>query len=199
MEMKTKTLTIAGIFTGLVFLLAMTPVGLIPLGFLNLTIVHIPVIIGTIVLGWKMGLLLGAAFGIASALSAFGLSLTPPSGLATALISQTPWGPFAVIMMCLLPRLLIPLTTHAVYSLLKKKLPTAGIGIAAVVGSFTNTVGYLGIMALLFNAYGVWGTFAEKIFTFVILIAVIAEATVAGIISIPVAKQLLKYRDIDTN
>ena len=53
-----KTLTIAGIFTGLVFLLAMTPVGLIPLGFLNLTIVHIPVIIGTIVLGWKMGLLL---------------------------------------------------------------------------------------------------------------------------------------------
>ena len=101
--------------------------------------------------------------------------------------------------MCLLPRLLIPLTTHAVYSLLKKKLPTAGIGIAAVVGSFTNTVGYLGIMALLFNAYGVWGTFAEKIFTFVILIAVIAEATVAGIISIPVAKQLLKYRDIDTN
>lgn len=197
METKTKTLTLAGIFTALVFLLAMTPVGLIPLGFLNLTIVHIPVIIGTIVLGWKMGLLLGAAFGIASALAAFGLSLAAQSGLSLVLIAQKPLGPIAVIAMCILPRLLIPITTYAVYSLLKKKSHVLAIAIAAIVGSLTNTVGYLGIMGGLFNFYGMWDKFAVPILSVAILIAVSAEATAASIIAAPVAKQLLKYRDIE--
>ena len=189
METKTKTLTLAGIFTALVFLLAMTPVGLIPLGFLNLTIVHIPVIIGTIVLGWKMGLLLGAAFGLASALSAFGLALTAPSGLSVLLIAQKPFGPFAVIAMCILPRLLIPITTYGVYSLLKTKSQVLAIAIAAIVGSLTNTVGYLGIMGGLFHFYGMWDKFAAPILSVTILIAVSAQATATAINYAPERKQ----------
>ena len=45
---------------------AFTPFGYIPLGFMNATIIHVPVIIGAIILGPKYGGFLGLVFGITS-------------------------------------------------------------------------------------------------------------------------------------
>ena len=61
----------------LVVLFGMTPLGLIPVGTLNATILHIPVIIGVIALGLKPGIILGLAFGLVSTLRAFGIRCPP--------------------------------------------------------------------------------------------------------------------------
>ena len=47
---KLRQLTLTSLFIALVVLFGMTPLGLIPVGTLNATILHIPVIIGVIAL-----------------------------------------------------------------------------------------------------------------------------------------------------
>ena len=57
----------AALFSALIILLAFTPfLGYIPLGFTRATIIHIPVIIGSILLGPKQGAVLGLVFGLTS-------------------------------------------------------------------------------------------------------------------------------------
>ena len=50
---KTRSLVEMALFMAIIVVLAITPLGYIPLGFMNATTVHIPVIIAGIVLGWK--------------------------------------------------------------------------------------------------------------------------------------------------
>ena len=200
MASKTKRLTTAGIFAGLVFLLGMTPYGLIPLGFINLTIVHIPVIVGAMVTDKKTALALGASFGLASTLAAFGLSLAAQSGLAVILLG---YSPIAVIIMCMLPRLAVPMTTRLTYNTLcktlrvdvngriNKKKHSIAITAAAVVGSLTNTVLYLGIMGIFFAIFGIWSKFAA-IFSITMLIGASSEAIAAALIANAVVPALKK-------
>ena len=59
---RTFKLTVTALFIALVLLFGLTPVGLIPLGFVNVTILCVPVIVGTLLLGFRTGLILGACF-----------------------------------------------------------------------------------------------------------------------------------------
>ena len=52
-------MTAAALLVALVFLFGITPVGLIPLGFINITVLCVPVIIGKHTLGLKTGLVIG--------------------------------------------------------------------------------------------------------------------------------------------
>ena len=188
-----KKLVLYALFIALAFVLGMT-IGLIPLGFINVTILAIPVIVGTMVLGLKAGLLFGAFFGLASALSAFGLSLVPPSALASALVAANP---LLAILMCFVPRLLIPVTTHIVYRAItrKGKLAKAGIAPAAVAGSLTNTIFYLGLMLLFYSMVGLDSATILGIIGGTGLIAGFSEAAVAAIIAMPVVVALHKLND----
>lgn len=193
MNSKTKALATAGIFAGLIFLLGMTPIGLIPLGFINLTIVHIPVIVGAIVTSRRVALALGGAFGIASTLAAFGMSLAAQSGLAGMLLEKSP---LALIIMCIVPRLLIPMTTRMTYEKLtasissrstqkNKKKRSLAIIVSSVVGSLTNTVFYLGLMGIFFSYYGLWNAFTGILST-TLFIGAACEAIAAALIAVPV-------------
>ena len=53
-------------YWGLIILMACTPIGLIDLPLIKATILHVPVIIGSILLGPKKGAFLGAMFGLSS-------------------------------------------------------------------------------------------------------------------------------------
>ena len=64
---KTKEFVILTFFTALIILMAFTPfIGYIPLVFTKATTIHIPVIIGSIILGPKKGAFLGFIFGLTS-------------------------------------------------------------------------------------------------------------------------------------
>ena len=55
------------LFAALIIIMAFTPfLGYIPLGFTRATIIHVPVIIGSILLGPKKGAVLGGIFGLTS-------------------------------------------------------------------------------------------------------------------------------------
>ena len=69
--MKTKKLTQAGVLTAVTLVLGLTTLGIIPIPPANVTIMHLPVIIGTLTCGLGVGLVLGGVFGLSSVYAAF--------------------------------------------------------------------------------------------------------------------------------
>lgn len=65
----TRWMVTVALMAAIVVLLANTPLGMIQLPLVKATTVHIPVIIGAIVLGPTAGAILGATFGICSVIS----------------------------------------------------------------------------------------------------------------------------------
>lgn len=63
---KTQYMTSMALFLAIEIILVVTPLGYIPIGPLNATTMHIPVIIAGIVLGKKAGAELGFVFGLTS-------------------------------------------------------------------------------------------------------------------------------------
>jgi len=107
-------LILTALFIAIIVVLGLTPIGLIRLGFCNATTLCIPVLIGTVILGLKKGLVLGAAFGAVSAYGAFG---TAPSALIEPLVAASP---VLALLICFVPRLLVPVTASGAYHLVKK-------------------------------------------------------------------------------
>ena len=67
---KTYNLVLTALFAAIIVIMAFTPFGYIPLGIINATIIHIPVILGALFLGPKRGAFLGFVFGLSSMLKA---------------------------------------------------------------------------------------------------------------------------------
>ena len=187
---KLYNMVLLALFAGLIFLMGQTPLGLIPLGFCNVTLLVIPVAVGTIHMGWKNGLILGATFAATSLLSA----LTKPSALVATLMGASP---LLMAVMTILPRLCIPLVIWGVYKLLSRlpKMKSAlASAIASACGSLTNTVLYLGLMLLFYILCGIDNT------TVLTTIAAVAggagplEALAAAVIAPPILTALQKIK-----
>ena len=64
---KTKDMVTTAMFVAIILAMSFVPyLGYIPLGFMNATIIHVPVIIGAILLGPARGAFLGGIFGLTS-------------------------------------------------------------------------------------------------------------------------------------
>ena len=184
---KLKAFCILAILAALIFLLGLTPLGLIPLGFVNVTILCIPVIVGTLYLGRKSGLILGATFGLVSFISA----LIKPSTLVATLMGKSP---LLVALMSILPRLVVPLTAYAVYQAMNKQNETVRTAVAAVFGSLTNTVLYLGLMLFFYVLAGLDTAGVLALIGGIALLAGGCEAIVAAILCTPILAAVKKIK-----
>jgi uncharacterized membrane protein len=143
MNTKTRKLTTTALMVALTLILGLTPLGFLTLPFLGIeiTLMCIPVIIGTVILGWKQGLILALVF----ALTSLYKGLTAPTPLLAPLLKY----PFVLYPSIFLPRLLIPLATWGAYRATSRLPKAVGLGITTVAGSLTNTVLFLGMVYLL--------------------------------------------------
>ena len=184
---KLYPMVLLALFVALIFLLGQTPLGMIPLGWCNVTLLVIPVAVGTIVLGLKSGLVLGLAFGATSFVSA----LIRPSVLVATLMGASP---VLTAVMTFLPRLCIPLVIHLVHTLLEKKHPHISVAVASACGSLTNTVLYLGLMLLFYVLCGIDNTAVLTAIGATAGGAGPCEAIAAALICPPIVLALKKVR-----
>jgi len=182
---KITHMVLLALFTALIILLGFTPLGLIPLGFINVTILCVPVIIGTLLLGLKDGLFLGLMFGLVSVISAF----TKPSALVSTLMGASP---VLMIVMSIIPRLLVPVVSYGVYRLLKRAKGASAI--AAACGSLTNTIFYLGLMLLFYVLCGIDTASVLALIGGTALIAGACEAAANAVICSAAVTALAKVR-----
>lgn len=150
---KTRKLTLLGVLIATEIVLTMINIGLIPLPIIKGTILHIPVIVGAVLLGPAEGIILGAAFGILSV-----ITNTIQPGLTSFVFSPfvtvgNTNGNFLSLIVAIVPRVLIGLTAYYSYKLVLKvdKTKIFGYAIAGIVGALTNTILVMGSIYIFFG------------------------------------------------
>lgn len=118
-------LVLTALFSAIVVVMALTPLGYIPLVVINATTIHIPVIIASLFLGPKKGGFVGGVFGLTSCLKS---TLTPSSLSAfvfSPVIAASVVGPVGILkslFIAFVPRILIGVVPYFVYKLVKKAI-----------------------------------------------------------------------------
>ena len=136
---KTRKLVVTSMLSAVSVVLGVTPLGIIPIGPLGVTTLHLPAIIGAILEGPIVGAIVGLVFGLVS------LYRTVTTGSILAPIMLNP-------MVSVLPRILIgPATYYALRGMEKlTKKHALSIGTAAACGTLTNTVGVMGFIYIFY-------------------------------------------------
>ena len=202
MEKKSKDtrwLTSVALMAASVILLANTPLGMIQLPIIKATTVHIPVILGAILLGPAAGAVLGAVFGICSMIS----NTMAPTLLSFAFspfMSMTGiLGAVKAVWISVGCRIMIGVVAGWVWIVLKKLKMNhlAALAVTGFTGSMVNTVFVMGsIYLMLAREYAqvksvavdaVWGLVMGTVTA-----SGIPEAIAAAILVTLIGKVLLK-------
>ncbi len=186
-NVNVRKMAIIGVLSAVSIMMSMIPgIGYIPIGPTNATIMHIPVIIGSIIEGPIVGATVGFIFGLTSLIKA----LTQPTITSFAFINP---------LVSILPRVLIGILAYYIYEFtmkLTKKASISGL-LAGGLGSIINTVGVLGMIYILYGARfaEVSGASASTAGTFMFTLAAtngIPEAIVGALVVSPVIVALKK-------
>lgn len=201
---KIYEMVLYALFIAITAILGLTPLGFIPL-VVSITTTHMPVIIGSYSLGAKGGAILGGVFGLTSLIQCF---RNPVDVTAQLMLGKSTGGfglynLFLIVAIIFLPRILCGVFSALTYKGVSKfdKSRVIAMGIAAVVGSMTNTIFYLGGLYLfafdtMSAAYGV-STYGAllKIILGVVGFNGVIEAIAALIICTAVGKAVAVARD----
>lgn len=147
---NTHRMVALAMMAAIVVLLANTPLGLIHLPVIKATTVHIPVILGAILLGPTAGCVLGGAFGICSLISNT-IAPTLTSFAFSPFYADGFVGAVKAVWISVGCRVLIGLVSGWLWIVLKKaKLPDiAALPVVGFIGSMTNTVAVMGSIYFL--------------------------------------------------
>ena len=192
------TVTVA-LMMAIVILLANTPLGMIQLPIVKATTVHIPVIIGAVVLGPLAGGILGTTFGICSLIS----NTMAPTLLSFAFspfLSTTGLvGVIKAIWVSVGCRTAMGIATGWLWILLKKLRVNQNIALIIVgfLGSMFNTIFVMGSIYVLFasqyaQAKEVAVTAVFGLIMGTVVASGIPEAIAAAILVIALGKVLIK-------
>ena len=197
---NTRWMVSVALMAAIIIVLANTPLGMIQLPIIKATTVHIPVIIGAVLLGPAAGAILGCVFGICSLVSntmaptllsfAFSpfMSTTGLTGVVKAL-----W----ISIGC---RIMIGVVAGWLWILLKKfnVNQTIALVVTGFAGSMTNTIFVMGSIYILFAQQyaqakevaitAVWGLIMGTVTA-----SGIPEAVAAAVLVLALGKVLLKF------
>ncbi len=195
----TRWMAAVAMMAAIVVLLANTPLGLIQLPVIKATTTHIPVIVGSILLGPLAGGILGGVFGICSMISNT-IAPVATSMCFSPFLSETGLvGAVKAVWVSVGCRILIGVVAGWLWIALKKWKVNdlAALPIVGFVGSMTNTVAVMFSILFLFRAeYAAAKNIAmEAFYDFVMGVVTgtgVLEAIVALILVTVITKALLK-------
>lgn len=190
-------LTKLAILIAIEIIIAVTPLGSLPaIGPIVMTLAHIPVIIGAVILGIKGGLIMGFVYGLLSFLV---WTFMPPSPIAFLF---TPFyslgeisGNFFSLVICFVPRILIGVLTSLFIVGLFKNVKNLFIKIF-VGSSLANFICSVILLALVYVFFGQEYAMALNapyealigIITTTIVTSGIPESILGGLVAYGVAK-----------
>ncbi|WP_346708740.1 ECF transporter S component [Massilistercora timonensis] len=195
----TRWMVSVALMAAIVIVLANTPLGMIQLPVIKATTVHIPVILGAILLGPSAGAILGGVFGICSLVS----NTMAPTLLSFAFspfMSTTGIpGALKAIWISVGCRVLIGVASGWLWKLLERLKVNQNISLllTGFVGSMVNTVTVMGSIYFLFaqqyaqarevGVTAVWGLIMGTVTA-----AGIPEAIAAAVLVIALGKVLIR-------
>ncbi|MCH4166709.1 MAG: ECF transporter S component [Megasphaera sp.] len=182
----TRELTIIGMLSGITMLLGLTGYGFIPLPMMKATILHVPVIIGALVAGPRVGAMVGFIFGCFSIFQA----VTSPVVLSFAFLNP---------LISIVPRVLIGIGAYYIYKGIEGAFhkQSISLAIAGLCGSMINTIGVMGGIYLIYakDFAEVRNIPLDNVVNIILGICAfngIPEAIVSAVITVPVVVVLKK-------
>jgi len=201
----TRKFTLTAIFVSIILLFAFTPVGFINLVIIKATIIHIPVIIASIILGPKIGAFQGLVFGLTSII----INTLSPSVLSFAFspfVDLVDVGParYWALFIAIVPRVILGIIPYYLYHFtrnmfekIKFKQRTA-LFTTAMLSTFVHTFLVMGSIAFFFQdayAQAIEVDSIGAIFNAILTVFFtngVSEAIVAAVITTAVVPPLLK-------
>lgn len=179
-----RELTIVGLLAAITIILGISGYGIMALGPLNVTTLHVPALIGALVEGPRVGAFVGLIFGVYS----FWQNFTAPNILSPLFINP---------LVSVVPRIIFPILAVLVYKSLWKVPQGPRIIISAFMGTIFHTCMVMGLIYVLYSnmfAQAMHLSSDQVIGTILILSVThgIPEAIFAGVIVTPIALALRK-------
>ncbi|MEH2954542.1 ECF transporter S component [Candidatus Merdisoma sp. JLR.KK011] len=195
----TRWMVSVALMAAIVILLANTPLGMIQLPIIKATTVHIPVIIGAVLLGPLAGAILGGVFGVCSMIS----NTVAPTLLSFAFspfLAEDLIGALKTLWIAVGCRVLIGVVAGWLWIGLRKLRlsPWIALPVTGFVGSLTNTVFVMGsIYVLLASQYAAAKEVARSAVWGLIMTTVTAsgvpEAIAAAVLVTALGRVLLVF------
>ena len=190
MDKRNKTLKatiLLTMFLAIEAVLAFTPVGFIMIPPVSITILHIPVIVASVVMGYKYGAVVGFMFGLFSCIRAT-VSGSPGDMLFSFVISGAP---IASIIRCFVPRILLGILPDLINKFLRKIRvgEIISFGISAGISTLVHSFSVLFFMWLFFNSFPL-----VAVFQTIVGLNCIVEGIAAVIVCAAVCRPLVKMR-----
>lgn len=199
-------LVLTALFSAVVIIMAFTPLGYIPLGVINATIIQIPVIIGALFCGPKQGAFLGFLFGFTSFLKNTIMPATLSAFVFSPVLAAGMFGVKGVLFstfICFVPRVLVGIIPYFIYKGMKKfsKWKSVNFAVAGVFGAFTNTFLVMGSIYLLYKdayaaAQGIDPAMVLGVIGGIIGFNGVIEAVLSGVIVSAVGSVLNKIKPV---
>lgn len=184
----TRELVVTAMMVAIMEILVWTPVGMIIIPPISVTVSHIPIIVCALLEGPLAGAFVGLAFGVTTMVRA----ATSPNFLDLLFLNP---------LISVLPRMLIAFTSYYSFVLLRKVLGglfskgnVVSCFIAGCIGSMTNTVGCLGMLYLIYakRILDEIGTDAGNLFIGIVTGAGLIEMLVVAVIVTAVTPAVMK-------
>ena len=151
-KQRVLRLTLAAFFVAIEIVLAITPLGYIPIGAISITTLHIPVILGGVLMGPGFGAMVGFVFGMTSMIRATMTPTITSFCFSPFITVGGVSGNFASIVIALGPRIFLGWFSGALYRQLRKKMKSAGAAsISAGVNTLLHTLLVMGLIWLFFG------------------------------------------------
>lgn len=205
---QTQKMVLTAAFAAIIIVMSNVPfLGFIRLGVVSATTLHIPVIIGAVLMGPASGAFLGFIFGMNSFLQAtFQPNLT--SFCFSPFYSVGDFhGNFFSLIVCFVPRILIGIVAYFAFAAIMKAVKgkrrvkeTIALPVAGVLGSMTNTIFVMGGIYIFFGQQYMAAT--EKVGTlFAAIMAIVIgngvpEAIVCAVLVTLIGKALLHFAEM---
>ena len=201
-----QAMVLTALFSAVVIIMAFTPLGYIPLGVINATIIQIPVIIGALFCGPKQGAFLGFLFGFTSFLKNTIMPATLSAFVFSPVLAAGMFGVKGVLFstfICFVPRILVGIIPYFIYKGMKKfsKWKSLNFVVAGVIGAFTNTFLVMGSIYILYKdayaaAQGIDPAMVLGVIGGIIGFNGVIEAVLSGVIVSAVGIVLNKIKPI---
>ena len=193
MKITVKDIAIDAIFVGIIAVMTFVPmVGMIAINsVVSFTLLHLPVVLGAYLFGWRKGLVLGVAMGVCSMLKA----IIAPTGALDPLFVW-PW-------ISVLPRALFGYLSGLFFDLLHKNSKLYGnpliVGLLSFAFTVMHTAFVFGSLFIFFpnetyavvSAQGEIMTGVGAAIAVIILIGMLGEATLAALVTPSVGKGVM--------
>ena len=204
---STMSMVQVAIFGAIICIMAFTPfLGYIPLGFTRATIIHIPVIIASLLMGPKKGGALGFLFGLTSFINN---TINPSATSFVFTPFYSLWvfsGGIGSVIICFIPRILVGIVPYFVYKLVlrlssettkNRGVSNIGLVLAGISGALVNTLLVMNLIYIFFGDAYIKASEKAVSLGYMVILSIIGingvpEAIIAGILTLCIGKVLLK-------